>query len=205
MNIFSEKFKDKSNEDLQEIVNNPGQYTQQAIDAARELLIDKGEENTVENNFPPNLSTEKIVFPTDEDDLPQLRYIGYAGLAAGLITFASHWIAGMIIAIISILVAVVFQPVQRKLDLRKRTVSNISLLTKEVESFDRVDKLELSSTQVSQRVSSRASSSVIRYELFRAFLIANGQRILLGESKKKEDLFGKLKQIAAIEKVDIDE
>ncbi|MCV9387175.1 hypothetical protein [Reichenbachiella ulvae] len=201
MNIFLEKFKNKSNAELQQILDNSGQYSDQALEAARELLGNEAREPKQS----VDTAVSKLIFPTDEDELPQLRYVGYACLAVGLFTLTSNWVVGLVVIVVSLSLILVFRPVQRKLDIRKRTVSNMSTFSKEVESFDRVEKLELSSTQVSQRVSSRGSSSVIRYELYRAFLISGGQRILLGESKKREELLTKLNQLAVIEKVEVNE
>ncbi len=138
----------------------------------------------------------KFVFPTDQDPFPQARYCGYLLAVFGIATAFSHLIVGLFFIGLSAIIILVFRPKRLVLDIKKQTVSSASVFSRESLPFKEVDRLLLKSAMISQRISSRGSSHVIKYQLYRAYLVSESDVILLGESKKKRLLEDKLKAIA---------
>lgn len=194
MNIYLEKFGDKSKQELEEILRNEDKYDAAAIEAAKELL-NGGARNTIKATSP---TTSKFVFKTNSDSFPQLRYIGYAGIFIGLVKISTDGLIGIIIAIISIIIVMAFRPIKRILELNNNTVTPRSLFGSASEHFNKIERLDIKSTPVTQRLNSRGSTTEIRYELFQAYLVSDGTRILLGEEKTKKRLIEQLNRISAL-------
>ena len=143
-------------------------------------------------------ATSKFVFPTDNDSFPQLRYLGYGGIFFGVVQISTNNMFGIIIAVVSIILVKVFRPTKRILELNNNTVRPRSLFGSKSEHFNTIERLDIISTPISQRLNSRGSTTEISYELFQAYLVSDGTRILLGEERKKKSLIEKLNSVSAI-------
>lgn len=69
-------------------------------------------------------------------------------------------------------------------------------ITKETSKFTKVESLCVRRTKISQRMNSRGSSSVVRYNLYKGFIIADGHARLITESKNKDYVVKTMERLA---------
>jgi hypothetical protein len=62
--------------------------------------------------------------------------------------------------------------------------------------YNSVDKVNVKKVRISQRLNSRGSSTILRYDLYKSFLITEGQAYLLSESKNREYVLKKMEILA---------
>ncbi len=147
----------------------------------------------------------KITIKTQSYFGDHFYYTGWAALILAIPVFIIKWYAGIVFLLIGIVVATSHY----KLLIDQNTKQILNYLhifgmkrEAELKKYDQLRYVSIKSSRYSQQLQLRAASTVVEGTMYSAYLITDAERIFLGESKRKEKISRKAKNIA--EKLDID-
>lgn len=131
---------------------------------------------------------------------PQFIALGVFGFAVAIaLLFSEYWVFSFFIGGPSIIIAFTQRGTSLELSQNKIKkhfkVAGINI-TDETTKFTKVDRLCVRRTRISQRMNSRGSSSVVRYNLYKGFMIADGQARLITESKNQDYVMTTMEKLA---------
>lgn len=131
---------------------------------------------------------------------PQFIACGIFGIAVAVALFFSEYqMLSFFVGGTSVVLA--FTQRGTSLDLSQNEIrKNIKVaginITNETAKFTKVESLWVRRTKISQRMNSGGSSSVVRYNLYKGFIIADGHARLITESKNKDYVVNTMKKLA---------
>lgn len=139
---------------------------------------------------------------------PQVYYCGVIGLAGAVyLLYLEHFFySGMLMLLSALLV---FTNKGVSVDLKNKLIKKfINVLGLSLGSdvpYQELNSLVLVKSRQSQTMHSRGSTTTIWFDLYRAFAVADQQKILLMESKRRGVIYKKLKALSDTAAIPIEE
>ncbi|PIB36946.1 hypothetical protein BFP72_16820 [Reichenbachiella sp. 5M10] len=134
-------------------------------------------------------ANQKFKFGLEDDLMPQMKYLGYALLLAGVLTMGTSIFAAFLFFGLAILFMFAFGSTTVEVDLASRQITFMAgIVQNRVVNYEQLDELTVHSSQVSQQLNSRGGTNTIRYTVYRGYARIDGKRELIAESRDKKSL-----------------
>ena len=131
------------------------------------------------------------------DEFLQINYLVYVALLAGGITLFKMLVPGIVILVIATFFLLFFSNTKLKVDTNKKIIANFNLFrTFNVQNYTHIESLYINAKKISQKLNSRGSTTTINFTLYQGVAIADGNKIILTESKEKDKVSEEVTEMA---------
>src|SRR5690606_29887975 len=126
-----------------------------------------------------------------------LVYLGITGLAAAVLMFMGGSFL-VSIGLLGIAALLIMYRSGVRVNVAAKTVEEFSgFVTTQITPLTNIEGMLFTSAKVRQLLESRGSTTTIHYTLYKVYLKANSEKILLAESKNKKALLAKAQALAS--------
>lgn len=131
---------------------------------------------------------------------PQVFYSGVLGVGGAIFLYLKGHSDFSILILLIVSFLLIFAYKGTLVHLRKQYIKQYvnlgGILFGNDIAYQELKELYVEKKRMSQTMYSRASSSTVRYEVYQAYAVADQQKYLLTEGRKKEQVMAKLKELS---------